>query len=1146
MPPRVCQIEQTQPDTLTVDVDTGVAGGTSTADVEDQLRRRLRAARLVFELGVSASEKKTLGIHVGGLVRSGKTPRDLSETYPALYATYLAFTGALEYDGGDFWSHVVPGLSDANKKPGPAFLSALERLNLETFDTIFEHDQSAQTWLSRILAQGGIPKSCLPQFAELLVKERERGLSGSDELVSAWSQDPERLRYLHKPTQRFIQHGDATARDLLDRCMEALNHKVRTGSVPDEHEVGLPQYFLDALTGASVRRRSSRVQAFDSGVPKPWIEVDPYGGLGPVVVLPPVDSRHGDGTWQIISEGQGINSARASLLETSRIKVEPGRFYNISFSDGAGTMRRWEITGLGSKGFMAFDPESGALARGQQALPMSDVWLMVTAGSTVRRDGDGAGEEPRRIEQMPTMAGDWSGYELLHLDLEGLSGLKIETDGEVEWIPVIKPKEKPGLIGSTLGGVLDDRGNEVFSSPPRVHLPYAGRGDAKWSVALGDGSGHRLETIEPGTREVDLGSLFPDLEAGTFSLKVRGPLGSDFVTAFSLVPSLVVDRPSELILPGATAPTVTVQTSRGSIDGAEVGRAVTRTLDESDTGALFEVNVDGSTVGLRVTVPRLLWTVVHDTKPRVAPDAVVDRVGKEEFDDALADLLHVQAGKPGIRVWLELHRDDEILGVSPEGTTQGKDGRWSFDLVVFADTIRQSQAGYLAIKLVVGPNTITVASILAKVSPTAAEVIAEVDGKTVVRFEKNREVTGLTARLWSVVRPWTPAVEAPVGLDDNSAEFAAEQLAPGPYRLELDVVGDFEVFAPERPRAFEERTCEVFVGDRDEYQAALGALDEGDPVTSLIRVLAGWPYEVEMVRDLKPVAGEIAAAALDWTSGSKPAGRRSVGTRGLLRANDLVLSAGLNEVAEEGENERNERILMTRLALRVVGDYDPTSDEISNEQMEKLWSSCPPVACLLDLPWASYEGAEEATKRCDDALMWLPKDGEFKPEGGQITPVFLENSSEWLADIRGIFLMERTREETGILMPNELQLATVDWLLAEKGVKSPFPDAIRPSEWYPRASTFPGWKFLVPLGKQGELIRPHLESRQGKGPDSWASFPERVLAACAHVAWRTDWKDEAAEQLHTVIPYAHRLVEHDLIVAMALRELAEQSTGDEV
>lgn len=133
---------------------------------------------------------------LAGQARGGRQPAVLAREFPAPYATSLVFAGVFEYEGGDFWSAVNADLDRPNLEPGPAFLDAVQMLNLETFDSLVQKE-SVQAWIARSLAHGGVPISCLKPFAELLVCEASSGVTHGTELMSVWAVRPERLERLH-------------------------------------------------------------------------------------------------------------------------------------------------------------------------------------------------------------------------------------------------------------------------------------------------------------------------------------------------------------------------------------------------------------------------------------------------------------------------------------------------------------------------------------------------------------------------------------------------------------------------------------------------------------------------------------------------------------------------------------------------------------------------------------------------------------------------------------------------------------------------------------------------------------------------------------------------------------------------------------
>src|SRR3954454_3613783 len=248
------------------------------AVAERMLRDQLAGRRMIFELGFDEADFRRFRKPLFEAMQS----RGLEQTrrlYPALLATYMTYAGTFLYEGGDYWSKLHPHLRAQGVEPGRHFLAAIRKLHLESFDRIVT-EEKAMTWVSRILAQGGIPRSCLAPFAELVVRGVDAGVADGAELLSIWRARGASLTQLHVPTRRFLLYGGDEAIDLVNRCIELLHDRARRGQTPTAAEAGLPQYVVDAFAAVDQDTARTRRQAIArDGVPRPQLRLEPYDGL---------------------------------------------------------------------------------------------------------------------------------------------------------------------------------------------------------------------------------------------------------------------------------------------------------------------------------------------------------------------------------------------------------------------------------------------------------------------------------------------------------------------------------------------------------------------------------------------------------------------------------------------------------------------------------------------------------------------------------------------------------------------------------------------------------------------------------------------------------------------------------------------------
>jgi hypothetical protein len=1117
--------------------DMSRMGQVSAYALNRDLEEALRGARLVLELGIDESRYDLIAQSVEDLAEQWYAPAELRKLYAGLYAAYLVFTGVFRYVSGTFWSDVHPNLTGPGQDAGREFWRALRALRLETFDELVESEH-AMPWVTRILAHGGIPKSCLEPFLELVTKEVAVGAPDATELLASWRVNNARLSGLHQPTRRFLLYGGRPSVDLLDRCIEVIRERKRDGSVPSAQEAGLPQYLLDEIARLpAARHRAAAPGRATFAVPRPTVRLDPYSGLGPTIVLPTVSGDLAGGTWRVDDGAQLARHSASALMDTS-VRLSPARAYSVEFISNDGDRRQFTFEALGRLPVLLLDPDSERLLRDPSVLAADDVWVLSPPGLELRGRARSAGEpiELREVQQLPSPAGTWAGWSLRHLDLESVAALEFARDGRpAGHIPVTRPRDRPALSGPLVGGVSTVEGWPVYAASPRIEIrAIAGIENASWQIRVSrEGEQISWTVTGDGDVSVDLGSA---LGGGVCvaSLRVRGPLGYDLTEQLAVVPGLEVKRPGHVVRPEHGLVTISARAESCGLDSAPAGEWCEKEVAPDGNFALLTARPPGGPpLEFRVGVARLLWAVVHEGKPAVHAAAEIIRIGAEEFDDQLADLLVVSTGVPGSELELELRASGKRLrGVGPVGAA-GREGRWSFDLGPFTDAIRRSSEGRFEFWLRVNGWPVHAADVLARIQVSHLCAQTRISGdfvEAVISFNQEREIKGRIARLWSDYRPWDPPLEAPIPDGERAARFAGyELLAPGPYLAEVAIADTW--VRPGRPRAGGPTARTVAVGSVEEIAEHLDRLDPSDPLAHVTWALSGHAEPAALSpQELLPVAPEIASAAafvlLDTPcDSSSPAAFMRVAD--LLCSSDQLLCAGLVEASED---ELVEADSMARLTLRMLERLDPTSEELDPAQPSALWRASPPIAARLDVPWAGHD--EGAAARCQTHLGW-ENPLEASVDGGQVRQAEVALPASVLEGVRRTIGLQ----PAGLLDPAELQSATFEWLLVQ--ARLPEGDAASPRSWYYR------WRRLlrdpVPASISGQL-EAHLGARlPPAGTFEWAALPAVTLMAATHLATGTTYAGLSVRALDEALTFAPRLVIHDLVLAVVLLERARHA-----
>src|SRR5262249_27915459 len=206
--------------------------------------------------------------------------------YPTLAAVMTVGLGIYYYNEGDFWS-VFPSLDSGIKQSrwGQNFEDFLFKHNsLENFRVV--KDEGGRRYVAPILAHGGIPQSCLPDFFSMITRYGDREQTAQD-LIASLKESPGRLVHADKPVQRFIKYGGEVAEDIVSRCLALWQCYERgdTGA-----KCGLPDRVVEKFSAWWRDHKPAR-RDHVKRIPKPELCIEP-AGLGVFVYLPRCDDHN--------------------------------------------------------------------------------------------------------------------------------------------------------------------------------------------------------------------------------------------------------------------------------------------------------------------------------------------------------------------------------------------------------------------------------------------------------------------------------------------------------------------------------------------------------------------------------------------------------------------------------------------------------------------------------------------------------------------------------------------------------------------------------------------------------------------------------------------------------------------------------------
>ena len=625
-------------------------------DWETWLAPQVRQVELLGEIPITADECAQLGEIIGlrvAAVGHSHALHALRHDYPCTFAVYLVAQGIYSYQGGDYWSEVVQvtGLNSSYTwEVGQTFEGILETLGLPLFYDM--RAEKAHRYVSLILAHGGIPDYCLPDFfAQMLhpsvLRAQYAGMSAA-ELIDEWRWRSSVQYFTDKPVLRFLACGGRVAENFVERCREMAWEVLDSGSVPGAEEIGLPKRVVDAYGRWIAEQSTDQMQreAADRWrLRKPEVLVDPWGE-GVLLNLPPqqvpATMIYADIAWQVkVGEETYTIPVRVrrtgfdlkTEAESTRLN-QPSAIYQVSLLADGQVKRTWHFQGVDDERLLlVVDAERSALLSWQHSLPARRLGLLYPARLALQIEG-----EARLLEELPRMPWGWSDFCGAVWDLSQGTRLTLLKDGEAVLSATLRPDEtmqRPYLLGGQLFSpeVPGVRASVYVGPPPVLRIPLTGRRGLdeelvrwrltarnKWSavpevnatMALAD-----LRTeLAVGERHVDLPLSLPSLlgEApfGNFVVRLRGPLGRDAEFTMRIVPHLAVCGHETLYLPNVPSgpPPVTLLIETVPGDGLECrgeeGECRVQALERHEGRWVYKVEAGPDVTEVELTISRPL------------------------------------------------------------------------------------------------------------------------------------------------------------------------------------------------------------------------------------------------------------------------------------------------------------------------------------------------------------------------------------------------------------------------------------------------------------------------------------------------------------------------------------------------------------
>jgi len=561
---------------------------------ESWLTPQVRQVELVGEIPITADECAQLGKVIGLRVRAlghNRALRTLQQEYPCALAVYLVAQGIYGYRGGDYWSEVVQvtSLNDSYTwQVGQAFEGTLAKMDLPLFYDM--RSIKAHRYVSLILAHGGIPDYCLPDFfAKMLqpcVLRAQYADMSATELIAEWQWRTEKKSILvDRPITRFLTYGSLVAEDFVSRCREMAWEYLDSGTVPSAKDVGLLERVVTAYRQWVAEQSADQVQRESADrwrLRKPQVLVDPWGE-GVILDLPPqqvpATALYADIAWQAMTGEEEhtipVHVRRSGFdrkTEAESLSLsQPAEMYTVSLLVDGQVKRTWRYRGVDDEHpLLVFDPERFTLLSWQHSLPARRLGLLYPARLELQVEG-----EANSLEELPRLPWGWADFCGQIWDLSHATRLTLLRDGETVLTVPLRPDEsmlRPQLVGGHLFSpeMSTVRAPVYVGSPPDVRIPFTGRRSLdeelsrwrltvrnKWpavpelriTMTLAELRPHLTIGEQHADLPLSLPSLLGETPRGNFAVRLRGPLGRDAEFTLRLLPHLQITGHETLYLP---------------------------------------------------------------------------------------------------------------------------------------------------------------------------------------------------------------------------------------------------------------------------------------------------------------------------------------------------------------------------------------------------------------------------------------------------------------------------------------------------------------------------------------------------------------------------------------------------------------------
>lgn len=928
--------------------------------IEAQNRRDLEAVSLVAELDLDVDSPQFIEAYTvvtAIITRNGPDGIEIvGRNYPACTAITLATLGMRYGDGGEFWATLYESAGNSHRLPylnaqrqaayGTTFLAALNALELPTFSHV-----EGRKFLTPILLHGGLPASGVRRVWKALAQQVERGYEDGREIVARWRRDSDEVQGFTRPVHRFILETGRFASDLIRRMASVLidesgsSRGLPPADVALKHRV--PRIFVEELRAEGIRGLERRDM-----LPRPYVFFDQVKGEGPRLHLPTLPKDSLDSTWRVTdsldepklhhTSAQRIQDPvlnpsdlwTCELVDEDEIALSPAREFGSFDAKPLWFFRETQ------RGIEFFEPERTLDAGRVIVLARKVCRIEIVSGGETLRYGPS--------EDFPELAGKWTNYAFFDVTvLEGDSfGARYQTQsdkGDLSFaidLKVVAPPIAPAIEAEMSNVASDLQGRRLFVGLPKIVFPQVCLNPNLFNLIINRGLSEvcrtRLDAIPNDGKTFSLDGIL-DWSAGSYTVRVLGPLGSDLVEQFVFLPELMFE------------PEVRAMGPYGSIQCAIKIRdcePVEIEFSEGQSRSELTFDVVDEEISLSVEIPRILFDVVRvkGGLPSLGAHPIM-WTDEEYFASTNAELVLKLPSPGALKIHLRGAQDTATHTISTEG-----DGFLRIELARFNDDIRSLRSPLVELSVEapsLGVAEFSVGQVKTQVraefqkvevleTQAAGKHLAIAIGKlsdaySIQVVATNRDMPWLGNRVFDV--PTMSGTAALVTSID-------EPLPPGRYELRAYVAGNLDGQAL--------HVAQQSVGTQAEVRNYIDQLPvDGRGIA--IRAIHGHRPPVRLSREHYleglPIAGEfLVSCFLDnkHSAQEKRACREFVFNDEF----DIERFAWMGKVfASESKSD------LERLIVALYPDIvDTPSESISSEQGVRLWRASPLLGAAVTYP----------------------------------------------------------------------------------------------------------------------------------------------------------------------------------------------------